>query len=232
MKKILLTLALALTTLAFTAGAGSAAEDASKWSDSQKFSYILGTQLGQLSKLNNLKVDIDILDKGLKESDPDSKKAMTNEEMQVFMIALQQKAKEKQMAAIKEVGDTNGKTGSDFLAENKGKNGVKTTDSGLQYKVIKSANGKKPTALDKVEVHYKGTFIDGKEFDSSYKRGTPAKFPLAGVIKGWTEGLQLMSIGSTYEFYIPAELAYGDRAPANIGPNQTLIFQVELLDVL
>ncbi len=122
--------------------------------------------------------------------------------------------------------------GKAFLAENAKKPGVVTTASGLQYKVVKEGSGAKPSAMDKVKVHYKGTLINGKEFDSSYKRGEPIEFPLSGVIRGWTEGVQLMSVGSTYEFYIPAELAYGDRS---MGPDlpggSTLIFQVELLDI-
>jgi FKBP-type peptidyl-prolyl cis-trans isomerase len=126
----------------------------------------------------------------------------------------------------------NSKKGLEFLAKNKTKEGVKTTDSGLQYKVITLGKGAKPKASDKVKVHYKGTLIDGTEFDSSYKRGVPAEFPLNGVIKGWTEGLQLMPVGSKFEFFIPSELAYGDRAPQTIGPNQTLIFEVELLEIV
>ncbi len=121
--------------------------------------------------------------------------------------------------------------GLDFLAANRTKDGVKVTKSGLQYKVITLGTGAKPLASDKVKVHYKGTLIDGTTFDSSYDRGTPAEFPLANVIKGWTEGLQLMPVGSKYEFYIPSELAYGQRAPQTIGPNQTLIFEVELLEI-
>ena len=122
--------------------------------------------------------------------------------------------------------------GLDFLAANRTKEGVKVTESGLQYKVITLGTGSKPLESDKVRVHYKGTLIDGTKFDSSYDRGTPAEFPLNGVIKGWTEGLQLMPVGSKYEFYIPSELAYGNSAPQTIGPNQTLIFEVELLDII
>jgi FKBP-type peptidyl-prolyl cis-trans isomerase len=126
----------------------------------------------------------------------------------------------------------NTKKGEEFLAENKKKDGVKVTASGLQYKVIKQGNGPKPKLTDKVKVNYRGTLIDGTEFDSSYKRGTPTEFPLNGVIKGWTEGIQLMPVGSKYEFYIPAELAYGARGPQTVGPNQTLIFEVELLEIV
>jgi len=122
--------------------------------------------------------------------------------------------------------------GQEFLAANKTKEGVIVTASGLQYKVITLGKGAKPLVTDKVKVHYKGTLIDGTKFDSSYDRGTPTEFPLANVIRGWTEGLQLMPVGSKFEFYIPGELAYGPRAPQTIGPNQTLIFEVELLEIV
>ncbi len=125
----------------------------------------------------------------------------------------------------------NAKKGQAFLDANKKKDGVTVTASGLQYKVITNGEGAKPEATDKVKVHYRGTLIDGKEFDSSYKRNQPAEFGLNQVIKGWTEGLQLMNVGSKYEFYIPSGLAYGPNGPPSIGPNQTLIFTVELLDI-
>jgi FKBP-type peptidyl-prolyl cis-trans isomerase len=124
------------------------------------------------------------------------------------------------------------KTGEAFLAQNAKQPGVKTTSSGLQYKVVKEGTGRKPTATDTVTVHYRGTFIDGKEFDSSYSRNQPAVFPLNGVIKGWTEGLQLMTTGSRYMLYIPPALAYGERGIADvISPNSTLIFEVELISI-
>ena len=122
--------------------------------------------------------------------------------------------------------------GKNFLAENAKKEGVVTTASGLQYKVLKEGDGPKPSAESNVEVHYRGTLIDGTEFDSSYKRGEPATFPVSGVIAGWTEALKLMPVGSTWELYIPATLAYGTRgAPPVIGPNETLVFEVELITV-
>src|SRR6202041_2945672 len=119
--------------------------------------------------------------------------------------------------------------GEKFLAENKTKEGVKTTDSGLQYKVLTEGSGKSPTASDTVVCHYRGTLLDGTEFDSSYKRGQPATFPVSGVIKGWTEAVQLMPVGSKWQLFIPPDLAYGDRGQGPIGPNSTLIFEVELL---
>lgn len=122
--------------------------------------------------------------------------------------------------------------GKNFLEENKKKDGMSTTLSGLQYEVISDSDGPKPKAVDSVEVHYKGSLIDGTEFDSSYKRGESASFPLDRVIKGWTEGLQLMNVGSKYRFFIPSELAYGAEAPPAIGPGATLIFEVELLGII
>jgi FKBP-type peptidyl-prolyl cis-trans isomerase len=124
------------------------------------------------------------------------------------------------------------KEGEDFLAANKSKEGVKTTASGLQYKVLKEGKGPKPKSTDTVKVHYRGTLLDGTEFDSSYKRGEPVEFPLDQVIKGWTEGLQLMPAGSKYQFWIPANLAYGEPGNRGIPPNSTLIFEVELLEIV
>jgi FKBP-type peptidyl-prolyl cis-trans isomerase len=156
---------------------------------------------------------------------------MSQTEINIFMAALQKKAQEKAQAAMQVAGAENSKVGQAFLDANKEKDGVKVTDSGLQYKVIMEGDGAKPKATDKVKVHYSGTLIDGKEFDSSYKRDQPAEFMLNQVIKGWTEGVQLMNVGSKYEFYIPSGLAYGPNGPPSIGPDQTLIFTVELLDI-
>jgi FKBP-type peptidyl-prolyl cis-trans isomerase len=203
------------------------AQDADKWSESQKFSYILGTQLGGFSKQSELEVDVEMVAKGLNDITKGSELAMPQDEINLFMAALQQKAQEKVQAA----GAENAEKGQAFLTANKEKDGVKVTASGLQYKVITNGEGAKPVATDKVKVHYSGTFIDGKEFDSSYKRNQPAEFRLNQVIKGWTEGLQLMNVGSKYELYIPSGLAYGPNAPPGIGPDKTLIFTVELLDI-
>ncbi len=135
-------------------------------------------------------------------------------------------------AGAESVMEKNQAAGETYLAENKKKEGVVTTASGLQYKVLKEGTGDQPKATDSVKVHYKGTSIDGKEFDSSYARGEPISFPLNGVIKGWTEGVQLMKVGSKFQFVIPSELAYGKRgAPPVIGPSETLIFEVELLGI-
>jgi len=207
------------------------ASAAAKWSESQKISYILGTQIGNFSKQSELEVSLELFAKGLNDILKGSELAMSQAEISSFMTAWQQKAQEKAQTAINSARAENAKKGQSFLDANKKEDGVKVTASGLQYKVITTGEGAKPKATDKVKVHYRGTLINGKEFDSSYKRNQPAEFGLNQVIKGWTEGLQLMNVGSKYEFYIPSGLAYGPNGPPSIGPDQTLIFTVELLDI-
>ena len=147
-------------------------------------------------------------------------------------MAFQKDMMAKQEAKAKAAAEKNSKDGEAFLAENKKKDGVKSTASGLQYKVIKAGDGVMPKGTDTVSVNYKGTLIDGTEFDSSYKRGEAATFPVSGVIKGWTEALQLMKVGSKWQLFIPSNIAYGERgAGGEIGPNATLIFEVELLSI-
>ncbi len=208
------------------AGAGA------KWSESQMFSYILGTQIGTYSKNNEMEVDVDLFARGLDDMIKGGELAVSEAEINIFMASQQKKKKEKAQAEMMAKGTENTRKGLAFLGANKKKPGVKETASGLQYKVITMGEGAKPEETDKVKVHYSGTLIDGKEFDSSYKRNEPAEFGLNQVVKGWTEGLQLMNVGSKYVFYIPSGLAYGPKGPAAIGPNQTLIFTVELLDII
>ncbi len=192
-----------------------------------KVSYSIGLNVGLNLKKQNVSINPDTFVLGLKDALA-GKPQMTNEQVKETMTAFEKEMIDKQKAA----GVKNGADGEKFLAENKKKEGVKTTASGLQYKVVKEGSGAQPKEKDTVMANYRGTLIDGTEFDSSYTRGQPATFPVSGVIKGWTEALQMMKVGSKYQLFIPANLAYGERAMGpDIGPNSTLIFEVELLDV-
>jgi FKBP-type peptidyl-prolyl cis-trans isomerase len=197
-----------------------------------KVSYSIGLDIGGNLKRNKIDVNSDALSAGIKDGVTGAKPLMTDAEVQEVMTQFSKDMQEKTNAARQEAAQKNKTEGEKFLAENKNKPDVKTTGSGLQYKMIKEGSGTPPKATDNVVVNYRGTLIDGTEFDSSYKRGQPATFPVNGVIKGWTEALQLMKPGSKYELFIPSNLAYGERgAGADIGPNATLKFEVELLSV-
>ena len=192
-----------------------------------KASYSIGVDIGMNFKKQNMDLNADALAAGARDA-LSGKPQVNPNEIREIMTQWQQEFGEKQ----KVMATKNQADGEKYLAENKKKEGVKTTASGLQYKSLKEGAGPQPKASDTVTVNYRGTLIDGTEFDSSYKRGEPATFPLNGVIKGWTEGLQLMKKGSKFQFVIPPNLAYGERAVgADIGPNSTLVFDVELLDV-
>jgi FKBP-type peptidyl-prolyl cis-trans isomerase len=215
----------------------SKAEAASAFANQKdKVSYALGmniaTSLGANLKRQGVEINTDVLAQALKDGLGGGKTRMTEEEARATLVQLQKDLQDKQEAKMKEAAETNKKEGDTFLAANKAKPGVVALPSGLQYKIVKEGTGPKPAATDTVVCNYRGTLIDGKEFDSSYKRGEPATFPVSGVIKGWTEALQLMPVGSKWELYIPPDLAYGARgAGADIGPNATLIFEVELLSI-
>lgn len=197
-----------------------------------KASYSIGLELGTSLKKGKMEVNSDTLLKGLKDALSGAKPLLTEEQVKETMAALQKEMMEKQAAATKEAGVKNAAEGEKFLAENKKKDGVKTTASGLQYKVLKEGTGAPPKETDTVVTNYKGTLLDGTEFDSSYKRNEPATFPVNRVIKGWTEALLLMKPGSKYQLFIPSALAYGERAVGkDIGPSSTLIFEVELLSI-
>jgi FKBP-type peptidyl-prolyl cis-trans isomerase len=197
-----------------------------------KASYSIGYDIGETFKKQKIEVNVDALVAGLTEAMSGKEAAMTKEDREKTLQTFQKEMMEKQVAASKEAGAKNQAEGDKFLAENKKKDGVKTTASGLQYKVLKEGSGESPKETDTVVTNYRGTLIDGTEFDSSYKRNEPATFPVNRVIKGWTEALQLMKPGAKYQLFIPSALAYGERgAGQQIGPNATLIFEVELLSV-
>jgi FKBP-type peptidyl-prolyl cis-trans isomerase FklB len=209
-----------------------AEEQAALKSQRDKVSYIIGLDIGSNMKSRSVDVDPDILLRGLKDGLAGNNPALEAEDIHETMKVFREEMAKKQEEETKKLAEKNKKEGEEFLTENKKKEGVKTLPSGLQYKVITEGTGKTPKATDTVTVNYKGTLIDGQEFDSSYKRGEPATFPVSGVIKGWTEALQLMKEGSKWQIFIPADLAYGEKGAGNvIGPNATLIFDVELISV-
>ena len=200
---------------------------------SEKISYALGANIGASVIPAAAEIDYDALIQGVKDTLEGRTPLLTAAEVQQFLGELGVLLRAKSNEKSKKLGEENMKEGEAFLAENKEKAGVTTTASGLQYEVMKEGSGAKPQKSDRVSVHYAGTLIDGTEFDSSYKRGSPAAFAVTGVIKGWTEVLQLMNVGSKYRVFIPSDLAYGLRgSPPIIGPNATLIFEVELLDIV
>jgi FKBP-type peptidyl-prolyl cis-trans isomerase FklB len=193
--------------------------------DQEKNGYSVGYDIGRSLQRQLTDVDAESMARGLKDAMGGVAPALPDQEIQQRFATVRQES-------AKKIVEKNKKDGEAFLAKNKGEKGVKTTASGLQYKVITAGKGKQPTAEDTVTVNYRGTLIDGTEFDSSYKRNQPATFPVKGVIAGWTEALPLMKEGSKWMLYIPANLAYGERGAGNmIGPNSTLVFEVELLSI-
>jgi FKBP-type peptidyl-prolyl cis-trans isomerase FklB len=196
-----------------------------------KFSYAIGMKMGANFKKQSVPVDASILARGVRDGQAGGKTLLSDEEAQAAIMAVQKDLQQKQQAKMQETGAANKKAGDAFLGANKGKDGVVTLPSGLQYKILKAGTGPKPTASDSVVCNYRGTLINGTEFDSSYKRGQPATFSVGGVIKGWTEALQLMPVGSKWQLFVPADLAYGDSGRPGIEPSSTLIFEVELLSI-
>lgn len=205
-----------------------AAEELTTLTD--RVSYIFGYNLGSRFGQDQVDLNIDVFADAMKAAKDGKAPAMTEAEMQQVMTQFQELQQAKMAQVHKEMAEANLQAGETFLAENAKKDGVKTTASGLQYKVITQGSGATPTQSDKVSVHYSGTLIDGTEFDSSYRRGEPAAFGVTQVIPGWTEALMLMPEGSKWEIYVPSQLAYGVGGSApKIGPNSTLIFEIELL---
>ena len=198
--------------------------------DTAKASYSVGYQFGQNLKKMHADLDPKVLSRGIEDALSGKESLLSEEEMGSSLSNLRQKSMAAVQQELKEQAEKNLVEGEKFLTENKTKEGVKTTASGLQYKVIEKGEGPSPKVGDTVTVNYRGTLVDGTEFDSSYARGEPATFPLTGVIPGWTEALQLMKKGSKWTLYIPPDLAYGERGAGNrIPPNSTLIFEVELI---
>lgn len=198
-----------------------------------KVSYVLGSDIGKSLGDTNTEINLDALYLGIEDSLHSQELRISQEESETLKMEFAQKLQQEYQARIKEAGEKNMAEGDDFLKANKEKEGVAVTPSGLQYKIIKEGDGPLPAATDRVKVHYRGTLINGTEFDSSYKRQQPAEFQLDSVIPGWVEALQLMKVGSSYQLFIPPALAYGEREVGQeIGPNSTLIFEVELLEIL
>jgi FKBP-type peptidyl-prolyl cis-trans isomerase FklB len=196
--------------------------------DKDKISYAIGVNIGKSMHKDTVDIDPAIFTRGMKDALAGGKLLLTDDEMRVALTKLQNDLRAKQEEAMQKAK----KVGDEFLAQNKTKEGVVALPDGLQYKILKAGTGPKPTATDSVVCNYRGTLLDGTEFDSSYKRGQPATLPISGVIKGWTEAMQLMPVGSKWQLFIPPDLAYGNRAPSpEIGPNATLIFEVELLSI-
>jgi FKBP-type peptidyl-prolyl cis-trans isomerase FklB len=215
--------------IASPAGAGSKAKLAD---GKEKLSYSIGVDVGRNLKQQGIDVDPDLLARGLKDILSGRKTLLTDDEVREVLMDFQKDLMVKQQDHVRQISEKFRKEGEAFLDENGKKDGVVTLPSGLQYQVIEKGKGPSPKATHTVEVHYRGTLTDGTEFDSSYKRGTPATFPVNGVIAGWTEALQIMKVGSKWRLFIPAKLAYGERgAGRDIPPNAALVFEVELLGI-
>jgi len=221
-----------MLSIIFVFGVCQADEKSELKDQKGKESYSLGYQFGQYIKSQGIDIDLEIYTSGIKDALGGKEPQMSQEDIRATIMGLQQRQQAARQKEMKEKSTKNLEQGKTFLAENQKKEGVKALPSGLQYKVLAEGSGKTPKADDTVTVNYKGTLIDGTEFDSSYKRGQPATFKVNGVIKGWTEALPLMKEGSKYQLFIPPDLAYGERgAGRNIPPNSTLIFEVELISV-
>ncbi|PKN33284.1 MAG: hypothetical protein CVU61_14310 [Deltaproteobacteria bacterium HGW-Deltaproteobacteria-19] len=223
------TAVLAALILAVPAGA---AEQSPLKSRQDKVSYAVGVSIIRNLKQQGVVIDTDLMVRGMRDALSGGSLLMTEEDLRATLNAYQNELREKYTLAMKEIGEANTKEGEAFLAANGKKEGVVTLPSGLQYKVLKAGTGKKPTDTDTVECHYRGTLINGTEFDSSYRAGKPLAVKVSGVIAGWTEALKLMPVGSTWQLFIPPQLAYGAKGAApRIAPNATLIFEVELLRI-
>lgn len=215
-----------------TACEASGPGSASLESDNAKASYGIGRDLGGNLAPAGERLDVDALVRGIEDAMAGEEPAVPQAEIQAALQSFSQMLREEQQAAQAAAAEENRQQGQEYMAENAEREDVQTTESGLQYEVIEEGDGPTPSPGDRVRIHYKGTLLDGTEFDSSYERGEPAVFGVGGVIQGFSEGLQLMPVGSTYRFVIPGDLAYGPQGTGGaIGPNETLIFEVELLGI-
>lgn len=229
MKKYMVLVAMiAILVVPLLAGA----QDASLKTQKDKVSYLLGAQIGNDFKAQQMDIDPDLFSRGLKDALAGKKAPLSEQEIRETMMAFQKEMQTKTAEQNKKLAEQNKKEGDAFLVENKKKEGVKTTPSGLQYKVVRQGTGKMPKPTSTVVVNYRGTLLDGREFDSSYKRGEPFTTAVNGVVKGWQEALPLMKEGAKYQIFVPSQLAYGERgAGREIGPNAVLIFEIELLSI-
>ncbi len=226
MKKIILSvICVAGAARVFADGTNQLADEKARTS------YAIGMNMGTSLKQNLIDIDDTVFLRGLQDAQGNGPKLLTEQEVHQVLLQLQQSVRAKQQQRAAEMGAKNKADGAAFLAANKNNAGVTTLADGLQYQIITTGIGPVPTMADTVTVNYSGTLLDGTEFDSSYKRGQPASFPVTGVIRGWTEALQLMPVGSKWKLFIPADLAYGPQGRPGIPPNSTLIFQVELLSI-
>lgn len=196
-------------------------------SDNKKISYAIGIQIGEDLKKSGVELDVEAFALAIKDKIANKESRLNSEEMQQAFNMLRQQ----QMEYQQKVAQENKQKGKEFLAENKKKPGIKELPSGVQYQIIRSGSGENPKDGDTVVAHYRGTLIDGTEFDSSYKRGNPLTIPIAQVVKGWQDALKAMKVGAKWQVYIPSELGYGSRATGNIPPNSALIFDIELLEI-
>jgi FKBP-type peptidyl-prolyl cis-trans isomerase FklB len=225
-------MAVAMCGVVAFSGAAFAADATELKGDKERLSYSIGMDIAGNLRRSSVDVDSDLVAKGLKDRYGEGKTLLTEDEARQTLEVAQKALMAKKAETMQKQSEKNKADGEKFLAENAKKDGVKSLPSGLQYKVITPGKGKTPKASDTVTVHYKGTLIDGTEFDSSYKRGEPASFPVSGVIPGWVEAIQLMKEGAKWQLFIPPNLAYGERgAGRDIGPNATLLFEVELISV-
>jgi FKBP-type peptidyl-prolyl cis-trans isomerase FklB len=222
---------IAALSLVLIACQGNTQEKAQMKTSVDSVSYSIGIDIGKNLKSQSIDINPAVLAEGLKDVLAGGKNALTDQQLEDIMTRFRKDLMAKQQEKAQALGEKNKKEGEAFLAANKTKEGVKTTASGLQYKILKAGTGAKPEATQSVTINYKGTFIDGTEFDSSFKRGQPATLAVSGFSKGFAEALQLMPVGSKYQLFIPSELAYGERGGQMIPPNSTLIFEVEMLSI-